>query len=934
MTGTKNKVRGLFLAALMITSVFAGVVAFSGSVAAAANDDVTAGDVTTPAGAAHNLSNHEVGETVSHTFTFDVTVAEDTPYNNVTVDLSETVQDAGFALDSYTVSKASGSADLTVTDEGLSGTDLMVGVEDTNNGSGGDKTATVQVDATLEVTDDTTSESRVDHNIEDSFGNSATVSYKTYYEGSTHVVETVGFIEDTEVYAGETITVNTTGENTGVAVWALDSDGTRDTRVANKDTLFSNVVNIDTSGYDAGTTYQVVIGGATPANSYNFSIFNLNLNVDSPANVTLNEGVSVDVTSDNPGGAYAAYLFDASDDDSPIQTTSGTFDGDGNADVSFGVSQTGEYYVVVEQTATGITATSDTINVTEGETGSASFASNLFTQQIGDVSTFTVDLDATSTARVAVGSSGAGYQANLTVSDEDGDGQVMVNINTFAMGDGDATTTYSAVGDDQITDYGTGSAETNLRPGLIDTGTYDIQTIAGTGSYDFNSQAVATLDIGDRSTNELNIWTAPAAADLSGATAGEVIDAADAGTVTQDDTIALGDYLIHEFDAEGLSGALASNGQAGNATDQFFGLAGTDNLSVLVAQTNPDQNKDPKVLNIAPSNTEVIADAENDTYYLVTDTSSLTATRLPVGTSASPADGDNFLANVSVGPDSYLALETETQTAQFGMEARDGSVDLGEGDVVRVESAENQTISGSSTLAAGSQLTIRVQGTDEGVSFLKPTSATVQEDGSWSTSVDFSDVSANSTFTVTVRSGGQTLASPDGIVGEAAAPAAFEVSDLSAPGTATVGDEVTATATVANTGGEEGTTTVEFTFGGDVVDSQEVTLAPGESTTVEFSITADVDAGTYTHGISAGDSSQTAEITINAGTATPTQTATPTATQTATPTATATATPTDAPTDDPTETDDGDDGGQPGFGIGVALVALMGAALLALRRQN
>ena len=42
MTGTKTKVRGLFLAALMITSVFAGVVAFSGSVAAANASDYDA----------------------------------------------------------------------------------------------------------------------------------------------------------------------------------------------------------------------------------------------------------------------------------------------------------------------------------------------------------------------------------------------------------------------------------------------------------------------------------------------------------------------------------------------------------------------------------------------------------------------------------------------------------------------------------------------------------------------------------------------------------------------------------------------------------------------------------------------------------------------------------------------------------------------------
>jgi len=57
-------------------------------------------------------------------------------------------------------------------------------------------------------------------------------------------------------------------------------------------------------------------------------------------------------------------------------------------------------------------------------------------------------------------------------------------------------------------------------------------------------------------------------------------------------------------------------------------------------------------------------------------------------------------------------------------------------------------------------------------------------------------------------------------------------------------------------------------------------------------------------------------------------TPTPTATPTDTPTATATPEPED-PTPSPTET-----GGQPGFGLVVSVLALLGAALLALRRRS
>jgi len=94
-------------------------------------------------------------------------------------------------------------------------------------------------------------------------------------------------------------------------------------------------------------------------------------------------------------------------------------------------------------------------------------------------------------------------------------------------------------------------------------------------------------------------------------------------------------------------------------------------------------------------------------------------------------------------------------------------------------------------------------------------------------------------------------------------PANFEVSDLSAPTSATQGDTVDVTATIENTGDEEATKTVEFVFDGNVDDSTDVTLAGGASQQVNFSVdTAAVPLGTYTHGVSAGDDSATAQITI------------------------------------------------------------------------
>jgi len=103
----------------------------------------------------------------------------------------------------------------------------------------------------------------------------------------------------------------------------------------------------------------------------------------------------------------------------------------------------------------------------------------------------------------------------------------------------------------------------------------------------------------------------------------------------------------------------------------------------------------------------------------------------------------------------------------------------------------------------------------------------------------------------------------------------FEVSNLQAPGNATQGDEIDVSADVENTGGQTATKSVEFRVDTDddesiadesAVLSQNVELAPGESTTVtlEDVNTSRLSVGTLTHGVATPDDSATAQITINA----------------------------------------------------------------------
>jgi len=145
-----------------------------------------------------------------------------------------------------------------------------------------------------------------------------------------------------------------------------------------------------------------------------------------------------------------------------------------------------------------------------------------------------------------------------------------------------------------------------------------------------------------------------------------------------------------------------------------------------------------------------------------------------------------------------------------------------------------------------------------------------------------------------------------------AAQAEFTVSGLTpADGTVNESEVARVSATIENVGDGEGTQTVEFAAG-DISDSQELTLDSGESNIVEFSLdTAEIGQGEFTHSISTDDDSAEGTLTVEmADEGGP-----------------------DDNGDDGNESDSGDGSG-PGFGVVAAALAVIGAALLALRRQQ
>jgi len=174
------------------------------------------------------------------------------------------------------------------------------------------------------------------------------------------------------------------------------------------------------------------------------------------------------------------------------------------------------------------------------------------------------------------------------------------------------------------------------------------------------------------------------------------------------------------------------------------------------------------------------------------------------------------------------------------------------------------------------------------------------------------------TFTVDAPSAGSythTVSTDDDEVAgaltveEPPAPAEFQIVSIS-PQETTVdqGDTVTVSATVENVGDQEGTQDVTLDIDG-ISQSQSLTLAGGETGSVSFDVdTSDVDPGDYTHTVATEDAEASGSLTVEEVD--------------------------DGNDTDGNETDDGDaDDDGAGFGVAIAALALLGAALLAMRRQ-
>ena len=142
--------------------------------------------------------------------------------------------------------------------------------------------------------------------------------------------------------------------------------------------------------------------------------------------------------------------------------------------------------------------------------------------------------------------------------------------------------------------------------------------------------------------------------------------------------------------------------------------------------------------------------------------------------------------------------------------------------------------------------------------------------------------------------------------------ASFDVSNLNPIATEVEpGQEITVTADITNNGDTNATKTVELRLDGDTLTSEDVTLEPDATQEVSFTVNAPDEEADYVHSVWTEDDEAEGQLTV--------------------------ATADDDGGADDNATDDGDDedadDGGAGFGVAAALIALLGAALLAYRRR-
>ena len=540
MTGTRNKIRGVFLAALVVFSVFAGTIALAGS-AAAAVSDVDQDPVEFTIGSGSGATSH-----IEVVFDGDAT-------------------GYSYSLEDRNGDTVSASVNSALSDEASGRVVLDIG-ENLN----GEPTLTVTApDGDEEELDVTTT--------------------ATLIQDPSDTSGDAGVDATTEVFKGERVAVapdlSAASPSTGVAFDVKEGGEFPFLSRTTGDNSFISVIDTESvSQLSAGEKYYLTYDGSGA--NVSMGVRSLGLSVEADDNsVTYKSGENADIevtASSNVAGRDVEFRLLRNGDYEDNNVTR-TIDGDGEVTYTFQVDRKGNYTVEVADLPTDITDRTDSVRV-QKVSGDTSFAESVVSEQRGDVARITIQMKNRDTATVNIGGEDVRYLSSVDVEDGDDDGQVTLLFNTFSPSNNAFEV---ADDDDSIEDVTYNVPNAGFSPTTVN------GPLAGGATYPMNitdggvrgaEEAVGSLSLTERTTDSMNIWTAEESAlgDLD--EPGPISAYAAAGNLTQDSTIAQGDLVVHQVQASGLFGALNATNR-NNYTDALYQLdaesgSGAINLTI------------------------------------------------------------------------------------------------------------------------------------------------------------------------------------------------------------------------------------------------------------------------------------------------------------------------------------------------------------------
>ncbi|MDX1745499.1 MAG: hypothetical protein R3324_06140, partial [Halobacteriales archaeon] len=394
----------------------------------------------------------------------------------------------------------------------------------------------------------------------------------------------------------------------------------------------------------------------------------------------------------------------------------------------------GVYTVRIIDVYSGTTAETAPITVSD-VTPEALFTRSVYSDERGDVVEFTVALRGTRTAYVRLGSNEAGFNTSFFVEDGDEDGEVGVAFNTWKTTDRAEVFLSELDEDDAI--YG----DTNDLVELavpIEPGVYDLGVATGGRVTD-----VSSVVVGEPSVDELVV-------NIGAATATVETRAEFDEWLVERLWMSVGDYLIIEVHASGLEGSFPDQLAAKR-------LDGTmDGVLLRLTEINPGTGETPTVILGNDPFLIILDDTVNDTFYAVLEVGAVFET------------GDVVEAEFII--DETNPLYTGPQRVHSFVNVSIDFVRFYE-DPVIVEADAGQTIRGWTSRAPGTTIELVVVAQNDAFPD-KPATTTVQPDGTWSATFDFSGDPPGTEFVVEVTSPvpGSAIGRIEGSAGPAPTP--------------------------------------------------------------------------------------------------------------------------------------------------------------------